>query len=89
MKIELVKISDLKINPKNTRFHTQKQLDELVRSYEKFGQIRPVVIDEAGIIWCGNGFYEALKNAGYSELYALRKTNMTDDDKKKLMLADN
>lgn len=89
MKIERLKIADLKPVEKNTRFHNQKQLAELVRSYRMFGQIRPIVIDENNVIWCGNGFYEALKNAGETEIDTYRVVGLSEDMKKKLMLADN
>lgn len=89
MKIELVKIADLIPAEKNTRTHNQKQISELVRSFQKFGQIRPVVIDENNVIWCGNGFFMAAKEAGASEVACLRKIGLTEDDKRKLMLADN
>lgn len=89
MNIERVKIADLTPYERNTRIHNKKQIEELIRSYNMFGQIRPIVIDENNIIWCGNGFYEALKQAGEAEIDAYRVVGLTEDKKKKLMLADN
>lgn len=89
MNIERLKIADLKPAEKNTRTHGQKQIAELIRSFKKFGQIRPIVIDENNVIWCGNGFYMAAKESGETEVYCLRRVGLTEDDKKKLMLADN
>lgn len=89
MKIERVKIADLKPAEKNTRNHNAKQLEELIRSYKMFGQIRPVIIDEDNVIWCGNGLYLALKQAGETEVDAHRVVGLTEEQKKKLMMADN
>lgn len=89
MKIERLKIADLKPAEKNTRTHTAKQLEELIRSYRMFGQIRPVIIDENNVIWCGNGLFLALRQAGEAEVDALRVVGLTESQKKKLMLADN
>lgn len=89
MKIERLKIADLKPAEKNTRTHTAKQLEELIRSYKMFGQIRPVIIDENNVIWCGNGLFLALRQAGEAEVDALRVVGLSESQKKKLMLADN
>lgn len=89
MKIERLNIADLRPAEKNTRIHNRKQIDELVRSFRMFGQIRPVIIDEDNVIWCGNGFYEAAKQAGETQIDALRKVGLTENEKRKLMLADN
>ena len=89
MKIERLKIADLKPAEKNTRTHTAKQIEELIRSYRMFGQIRPVIIDENNVIWCGNGLFLALRQAGEAEVDALRVVGLTESQKKKLMLADN
>ena len=89
MKIERLNIADLKPAEKNTRVHTPTQIEELIRSFRMFGQIRPVIIDEKNVIWCGNGLYEALCKAGETKIDAYRVVNLTEKQKKKLMLADN
>lgn len=89
MKLVKVKISELKAPEKNVRKHSEKQIKEFVRSLEKFGQIRPVVIDENNIVYCGNGLVEAAKSLGWEKIEALRKVGMTEADKKKMMIADN
>lgn len=89
MKIERLNIADLRPAEKNTRIHNRKQIEELVRSFRMFGQIRPVIIDENNVIWCGNGFYEAAKQAGESQIDAYRIVGLDENQKRKLMLADN
>ena len=89
MKITKVNIDTLKSPEKNVRKHNEKQIKELARSIEKFGQIRPVVIDEKNVVYCGNGLVEAAKVAGWKQVEVLRKTGMSEADKKKLMIADN
>ena len=46
MKTQQYKLSDLQYPESNVRVHGEKQLEELKRSYQQFGQIRPIVIDE-------------------------------------------
>lgn len=89
MKITKVNIDTLKSPERNVRKHNEKQIKELARSIEKFGQIRPVVIDEKNVVYCGNGLVEAAKVAGWKQVEVLRKTGMSEADKKKLMIADN
>lgn len=89
MKIERLYIADLRPAEKNTRIHNRKQIDELVRSFKMFGQIRPIIIDEDNVIWCGNGFFEAAKQAGETQIDAYRIVGLNENQKRKLMLADN
>lgn len=53
-------LSELRRPERNVRMHTDKQLKEFRRSVEMFGQIRPIVVDEDGVILAGNGLYETL-----------------------------
>ena len=89
MNIEIMRIDELKHPEKNVRLHTKRQLQELYRSYQQFGQYRPVVIDENNVILVGNGLVEALREYGVQEVKALRYTNLSESKKKKLMIADN
>lgn len=84
-----MKISDLKHPDKNIRIHTEKQLDEFVRSIKMFGQIRPVVVDENNTILAGNGLVLALKKMGAETAAVLKYTDLSENQKKKLMIADN
>lgn len=74
---------------KNVRIHTEQQLKEFVRSINMFGQIRPIVLDEKMVILAGNGLYKALEKAGHTEADAYIMKNLTENQKKKLMIADN
>lgn len=89
MKLETVKLADLKAPEKNVRKHPQKQIEEMIRSVQMFGQIRPMVIDETGTILVGNGLKEALDRMGVEEAEAYRVTGLSESEKIKLMMADN
>lgn len=89
MKITTAKIADLKHPEKNVRIHSEQQIRELKRSLEKFGQTRALVVDETNTILIGNGLYEAMKALGYDKVSVYVKTGLSDNDKKKLMIADN
>lgn len=89
MKTQKYNIKDVHYPEKNVRIHGSKQIEELQRSYNKFGQIRPVVVDEKGVILAGNGLVEALEGLGVEEIEVLPMKNLTQNDKTKLMIADN
>ena len=84
-----VKIADLKHPEKNTRKHPVKQIAEMKRSLNMFGQFRDVVVDENNIILVGNGLVMAMRELGWEECEALQYNKLTDNEKKKLMIADN
>lgn len=81
-------LSELRRPERNVRMHTDKQLKEFRRSVEMFGQIRPIVVDEAGVILAGNGLYETLLSMGRTEADCYVVSGLTEAQKKKLMLAD-
>ena len=89
MKQVTKKLSELKRPEKNVRMHTDKQLAEFRRSVEMFGQIRPIVCDENGVILAGNGLYETLLSMGRTEAECYVAVGLSEKEKKKLMLADN
>lgn len=89
MKTETRLLSELKRPERNVRMHTDKQLVEFRRSVEMFGQIRPIVIDENNVMLAGNGLYETLLSMGRTEADCYVVEGLTENEKKKLMLADN
>lgn len=89
MKLEVVKLSDLKPLEKNVRKHNDKQIDELIKSVEQFGQTRAMVIDEDNNILIGNGLYFALVKMNKADVQCYRKTGLSEVEKKKLILSDN
>ncbi len=89
MKTVKKKLADLKRPERNVRMHTDKQIKEFRRSLEMFGQIRPIVIDENNVMLAGNGLYETMLTMDYKEADCYVVTGLSENEKKKLMLADN
>ncbi|MDR2095738.1 MAG: ParB/Srx family N-terminal domain-containing protein [Treponema sp.] len=81
---------DLLIAPKlNTRNHPEKQINEIRRSLQKWGQYKNVVIDETYTILAGNGLVEAMRLEGMKKVWVVILYDLSENDKKKLMMADN
>ena len=89
MKITVKKLSDLKRPQHNVRIHGDQQIKEYIRSVKMFGQIRPLVIDEDGVVLAGNGLLTALQEMGVEKADCHVVKGLTDAQKKKLMLVDN
>lgn len=89
MKVIKMKLTALHHPQRNLRLHTDVQLREFRRSVEMFGQIRPIVIDEDGVILAGNGLYDALVSMDYVDADCCIVEGLSEAQKKKLMLADN
>ncbi len=71
------------------RIHTEQQIKEFERSIKMFGQIRPIVVDENNVILAGNGLYDTLLKMGRDTAEVYKFDNLTEKQKKKLMIADN
>lgn len=89
MKIEKIKLADLKPLEKNVRKHSEKQVDELVRSLNQFGQTRAIIVDEDNNILIGNGLYMAMLRRGDTQAECSRVVGLSETQKKKLVLSDN
>jgi ParB-like chromosome segregation protein Spo0J len=84
-----VKLSKLKPDAKNARKHSERNIGEIIRSLESFGQHRPFVVQRGtNRILVGNGMYEAMKQIGLDEAQALYVDD-NDETAIKRALADN
>ena len=92
MRMEVVKkrASELRCVEKNVRRHPELQIKEFQRSYDQFGQYRPLVVTHDGEILIGNGFFTAVSRLGVSEFDCIvLPADAPESYKKKLMLSDN
>jgi site-specific DNA-methyltransferase (adenine-specific) len=90
MKIESLAIEALTPDPTNARQHDEKNLKAIEGSLTMFGQRKPIVITEAGVIVAGNGTVAAAKNLGWEKIDAVRvPSDWTADQVKAFALADN
>lgn len=89
MEVITMKLSEMVKPEKNVRIHTEQQLKEFERSVTMFGQIRPIVVDENNVIMAGNGLYDTLLQMGKETADVYKYEDLTENQKKKLMIADN
>jgi len=82
-------ISELKLDPNNARKHSDKNLNAIASSLEKFGQRKPIVVHN-GVVIAGNGTLEAAKKIGWHEITVTEvPANWDADTAKAFAIADN
>ena len=92
MKVDKVKISEVKTNPKNPRLIKDDKFKKLVKSIQEFPQmleLRPIVVDENNIVLGGNMRLKACKEAGLKEVFIVRAENLTEEQKDEFIVKDN
>ena len=89
MKIEEIKISDLKPYENNARTHSKSQIELLKRNIIRFGFTVPCLIDKNNVLIAGHGRVIAVKELGWETVPCIRIENLSDDEIKALRLADN
>lgn len=75
-------------DPANARLHPQANLDAIRGSLLAFGQQKPIVVDDRGVIVAGNGLYLAARSLGWKRIAAV-KTRLRGADRTGFAIADN
>jgi hypothetical protein len=90
-----IKLSSLKPNPDNPRYITEEKFEALKRSIRDFPEmmaLRPMVIDEQGVVLGGNMRLRALGELGYEEVSAawvIRAKDLTEEQRLEFIVKDN
>jgi len=74
MKAEKVQIDQVFMDPANARTHPQKNMEAIRGSLQRFGQQKPIVIDQKGCVIAGNGTLMAAQQLGWQTIEAVRTT---------------
>jgi len=96
---EIAHIKDLKPDQMNPRRRTERNLQMIEASLNEVGAARSIVVDEDGNILAGNGTIEAAALAGIEKvrvieadgetIIAVRRSGLTEEQKRRLSLYDN
>jgi DNA modification methylase len=89
--MQVVKISEVKVNPNNPRLIKDDKFKKLVQSVKDFPEmlkIRPIVVNKEMIILGGNMRFKACKEAGLKEVPIII-TDLTEEQQKEFLIKDN
>lgn len=92
MKIQVVKISEIKVNPNNPRLIKDDKFKKLVNSIKEFPkmlEIRPIVVNSDMIVLGGNMRLKACKEAGLKEIPIIKAEDLTEEQQKEFIIKDN
>jgi DNA modification methylase len=82
-------IDTLSANPHNARTHSRRQIRQIADSLKTFGFTNPVLIDSKSTIVAGHGRVEAAKLLGLVLVPTIRLENLSPDQIRAYVLADN
>lgn len=90
-----MKLSEIKINPKNPRVIKDARFMKLVKSIEEFPKmmkLRPIVVDGEGMVLGGNMRLKALQHLKFKEIpdeWVKRADELTEEEKQRFIVSDN
>jgi DNA modification methylase len=90
-----MKLTDILPNPENPRVLRDEKFAKLKQSIQDFPKmmsLRPIVIDNMGMILGGNMRYRALQELGFKEIpetWVKRAEELTAEEKRRFIIADN
>lgn len=73
----------------NNRVHSEEQIDRISRSIKEFGFNQPIVIDESNVVLVGHGRLFAALKLGLDKVPVLKKTGLSEVQKKAYRILDN
>jgi hypothetical protein len=91
----MIKLSSIKPNPDNPRVIRDEKFERLKQSIQDFPKmmsLRPMVVDDQGIILGGNMRLKALQDLGFKEVpkeWVKQAAELTDEEKQRFIIADN
>ena len=89
LKIEYLPVGKLLRYAKNSRTHSDEQVEQLVNSIREFGFTNPVLIDEKNELIAGHGRLAAAEFLEMDKVPAIRLSNLSEKQKKAYRIADN
>lgn len=88
-KVQEVEIDQLKPYEKNTKIHSEEQVEKLCRSIEEFGFVNPVLIDGEMNVIAGHGRLMAAKRLGMKKVPCLYVDGLSEKQRRAYIIADN
>jgi len=90
-----MQIKEIKPNPDNPRTikdEAFKKLCESIKRDPEFMVIRPIVVDDNGVILGGNMRYRAIQHLGMKEVpddWVVKASNLTEEQQRRFIIVDN
>jgi len=87
--VEVVSRDTLIPYTNNPKEHPQEQIQKIASSIKNYGWDQPIVVDADNEIIKGHGRLQAAEQLGLDDVPIIRRTDLTDAEKKAARIADN
>jgi DNA modification methylase len=87
--VEYRPLSSLRLDPRNPRIHSPRQIRQIGRSIKAFGFNVPVLVDREGRVVAGHGRVLACQHLGWTEVPTIRLDHLGPEQARAFMVADN
>ena len=87
--IEVRGIDEIELRKNNPRQHSDRQIDQIAASLERFGFTNPILIDKHDVVIAGHGRLAAARRLGLWQVPTIRLEDLTDEEARAYVIADN
>ena len=89
VRVQSLSIRQIKLNQRNSRTHSAKQIRQIANSIMAFGFTNPLLITEDGTLIAGEGRYKAAQLLGLVKVPLIVLTGLSPARLRALAIADN
>jgi DNA modification methylase len=89
LKVVVQPLSSLKLNRRNARTHSPRQIRQIADGIRAFGFNNPILVYKNNLIVAGHGRAKAAKLLGMTEVPTVRLSHMTEAQMRAYVIADN
>ena len=89
MRVQMLPISQIKTNPRNSKTHPAKQISQIQNSIVAFGFTNPLLVTEEGALIAGEGRYKAAQRLGLATVPVIVLAGLSPTKQRALAIADN
>lgn len=89
IKIDYVKIGELREYSSNPKIHEEKQIQQIAKSIERFGFNNPILVDERSEVIAGHGRLLAARLLKLEAVPVVRLIHLSEAEKRAYRIADN
>jgi hypothetical protein len=89
VRAQALSIGQIKLDQRNCRTHSAKQIRQIANSIETFGFTNPLLVTEDGELIAGEGRYKAAQRLGLEEVPVIVLAGLSPARRRALAIADN
>jgi DNA modification methylase len=89
LKVQMLSINEIKLNRRNARTHSAKQIRQIANSIAAFGFTNPLLTTEDGTLIAGDGRYRGAQLLGLAKVPVIVLAGLSPARQRALAIADN